>query len=119
MVDSEKTPATSGIVAYNLGSKQLEIIGELLSKQSKDWLVGDINSSFWALKQIRGMIRSRLNNEEVSKLELLERLYILAKNKSTPFVVNAMYEKYRDSLIVLLEIKGFLVPLRVDKSSLF
>jgi hypothetical protein len=133
-----------GEVQWNLASVQLQILGGLLNKASMASLnSGDNKYINWyaPLKTIKFMIISRLNNQERSELKTIENnidkfvgqinyhfgvdinpQQEQAMRKVNSIVVKilpSLIETYQTKLVELLELKGYLNPLKSDTTSLF
>lgn len=106
-------------VQFNLGQKQLMIIGDLLQRASNSWLSGELENSFYTLKKIKGLIISRLKEQEIKQLEKHEDIFSLAKIKNRRDIISKVHQSYEESLMKLLEKRGFLTPLKEDRSKLF
>lgn len=120
-------------VKYNLGSEQLSIVGFLLRRASISYTRHNYSDWFYALKGIKLRIISRLNTKERTALASIENivmpgLYRLRptdnedsheNNQRILITVYPAIEKYETLMMELLEEKGFLTPLREDRTKLF
>jgi len=119
-------------VMFNLGSKQLEIIGELLSQASIHCRNNSRIEYYNTLHALKLQIIARLSKEERKQLlqyETLIRKYLTVKmvegNASNSNYVAfqnkalGLIFQYDTLLKELLETKGFLIPLREGATSLF
>lgn len=114
-------------VQYNLGARQLQIIGNLLETASSGYLKGDFDNWFFSLKNIKFQIVSRLKEEE--RLELTKKEGLIARalliyhrdkeHLACKALTSRLIERYETRIKELLEIRGFLVPLKADSTSLF
>ena len=123
-------------VQFNLGLKMLEIIGGLLSQATSAYNKQDFKKWFVLMKSIKNRINNRLGSDERLILKNQEEKidaylkHIKKEGLDCPdentdinsFVyhkVNPLIENYDNTLTDLLEKKGYLIPLKHDKSNLF
>lgn len=113
-------------VAFNLGSSQLILISKLLEKASNHYLEGEIQGWYTTLKNIKLQIVSRLSQEERQELKAKEKeicknyhfhdkfRYSIIRNR-----IKTLTEEYEIRLKELLETKGYTLPLKQNKTSIF
>lgn len=119
-------------VLFNLGSSHLELIGSLLTKASNHYLENDLLSYLTVLRQIKTQISQRLLKIENQKFGVIEeKIYSKMREcnkephkdfddcsiiygKIHPFVTY-----YAEYIMECLEKKGYLVPLKESRTSVF
>ncbi len=110
---------TKDEVAFNLGSSVLEIIGDLLKKANDYSLDGNNRLAFHTMRQITLIIDPKLDEQHRKILRVYENYYtrIVKINSNQKFTT--LYLKYQNYVMGLLQAGGYLVPSKIDKSSLF
>ena len=104
-------------VMFNLGGSQLEMIANLLKRSTEGYLLGDLHKWFFALKQIKLLIISRLTPHDMSVMKLLEKK--ISSAEQDPKQASKLIEAYDTGLKFLLEKRGFLVPLKKSRTALY
>lgn len=126
-------------VGWNLAAQQLSLIGLLMTKASLGYNNVEHRKWYYPLKSIRMQIYSRLSKEEIDDLHKQEKMveYVLGittnidlnsinttnEQKAIYFrrvkILNQLIEKYETSINLLLDKKGYLIPLKHDRTSIF
>ena len=115
----EKTIETKDEVAFNLGSSVLEIIGYLL-KKSNDYSLGGYNKlAFHTMRQITLIIDPKLSKQHKDILRLYENYFTKIVKSNSNEKLTTLYLKYQGYVMGLLQAGGYLVPSKIDESSLF
>lgn len=115
----EKEMEAKDQVAYNLGSSVLEIIGNLLQKANDYSLSGNNKLAFHTMRQITLIIDPKLTNEHRKFLRRYEKSFTIIINLNSNQKLTTLYLKYQNYVMGLLELGGYLVPSKIDKTSLF
>ncbi|KKN76043.1 hypothetical protein LCGC14_0374330 [marine sediment metagenome] len=147
-MDEEESKATNDtkknreqIVGFNLGQKQLELIGSLLVRATTLKLDGDYLGSYQTFLAVKLKIIANLNRIErfdMKKIEiklqskcgrynfLQDRINSLSRDcddqtnsNKLELEILEMLELYETTIMELLESKGYLIPLRQNSTSLF
>ena len=113
-------------VRFNLGSDILKLIAGLLNKASECCLEGDPAAWFTTLKRVKALAIARFNQEERKRLHKFEDIICVAHNNYNERETQEKYntiiywtERYENYLTELLDAKGYLIPLKMDTTSLF
>ena len=127
----EKKAEEQKQVQFNLGQSQLEQIGYLMQTATNNYQQDNISGYFRALKMLFIQISSRLSKEEYKQLKDFEKkVYNIivgsrkngekeehtttTHNKLMPILI-----QFHEKIMFFLELKGYLVPSRESKSSVF
>ncbi len=115
----EKDEGTKDEVAFNLGSSVLEIIGDLL-KKANDYSLGGYNRlAFHTMRQITLIIDPKLSEQHRNILRLYENYFTRIVKSNSNENLTTLYLKYQGYIMGLLQAGGYLVPSKIDESSLF
>lgn len=104
---------------FNIGSTQLELIGNLLTKSSVYYGRGDIPNWYFCLKSIKLRIFGKLNKEERIELNKMENSIVVCRNKGLKKAMHILVEKYDNRIMELLDVKGYSIPLKEDTTNVF
>ena len=115
----EKPMETKDEVAFNLGSSVLEIIGRLLNKANDYSLGGNNKLAFHTMRQITLIIDPKLQKEHRKILRLYEEYFTRIIKTNSNEKLTSLYLKYQNYVMSLLQKGGYLVPSKIDTSSLF
>ncbi len=110
---------TKDEVAFNLGSSVLEIIGNLLQKANNYSLEGYNKLAFHTMRQITLIIDPKLTKEHRKILRLYENYFARIIKTNSNEKLTSLYLKYQNYVMGLLQAGGYLVPSKIDKTSLF
>ncbi len=140
MSEDNKQTSKELEVEWNLAGRQLGLIGNLLDKSSYGYVNLDQRGWFYPLKSIKLQVVSRLTSEERKDLADYEKeiLFLFGKKIQNPdsilvnnkdkvnrrnaaitTLLNTKIEVYETRLKEILEAKGYLVPLKPDRSNIF
>ena len=108
----------SGEVIFNLAIETNRQIGVLLERASDSYLKGDPMRCFYCLKQIKQMIISKLTTDEIKLLTTCEHIVLDKDITKTPYI-GLFVEMYQKRVIVLLDKKGYLNPLKESRKKLY
>ena len=115
----EKEVETKDEVAFNLGSSVLEIIGGLLNKANNYSLNGNNRLAFHTMRQITLIIDPKLTEQHRKILMLYQNYFTRISRSNSNVRLTSLYQKYQNYVMGLLQLGGYLVPSKIDDSSLF
>lgn len=110
---------TKDEVAFNLGSNVLEIIGSLLGKANNYSLEGYNKLAFHTMRQITLIIDPKLMDQHRKVLMLYQNYFTKISRSNSNACLTTLYQKYQNYVMGLLQLGGYLVPSKIDDSSLF
>ena len=108
----------SGEVIFNLAVDQNRHIGKLLEKVTIQYLDGDTINSYLTLMQIGQIISSKLNIKQIELLKRGEQIVNKCIATKSSKLLGSV-ELYQKIIMRLLDEKGFLNPLKEERSGLY
>jgi len=123
---------SSDEVSWNLSQLFINEIGNLLNEASRNYVNRNYSKSFDDLKAVSMRVVAYLNEEEIEKLDKLEKNFYKNSNntikngfeKPTIKILKALklqlyyYTEYNNCLLKLLRKYGLLIPLKEDTTEM-